>query len=354
MPHEASDFEPANRQGPSFQEVKDKFDQHAGRSSRQTQSPLPSASRQQTTFGTNSQAHESRPHEDALPLEIVCTNKDGVLVFCNDGTGSARNWLAPVCAKAPYMIPEVLAEYLGSTGEFIFGTFGDMRPSYPDDFAVKFRLPVKTSDEAEKVIFDLKTEFDGGGQRMENSELAALYTLLQIKAVLAKLKVLIIVTDESPYPTAELNDAKKLGIKAHGDVPTKRIFEELKSQGWIVFIIQKPYSDSSNFEDAYSREVSSNWEMYVGKENVIKLRDRDRVTDIVFGVLAWINRKLDYFYEDLLGRQVDETGRPEIEKLIPVYESLRQLHGKEIQDKYPCPGWSDGGLGHGVKSQSLM
>jgi|GEM_PF-2719079 len=297
---------------------------------------------------------QSESNKDALPPEIVSQTKDGLFVLSIDGTGSTLTWPAAIFAKMPYTMGEIQTEFLGSTSEVLLGVFGDLRPRSNDAYAVRFRRPVRTAQEAREMLLELKVQFNGGGQYSENSELVAEYVLLQVKAPQATRKVLTIFTDESPYSVAEHEDAKKLGIRAKGDMRTATIFDLLKKDGWDIYIILKPYGDNTTVTDSISRQVYASWEALVGADHIAQLKEKDRMNDVLFGILAQTSGKVDYFYTELLARQVDGAGKPEIEKLIPVYDALEQINGVEAQERHPCPGRPAKGLGRGKKSAPLM
>jgi len=342
---------------PSRTSLKEKvreFQSHTGSSSRQS-SPPPAASDNRRDRRDSTDIPRVDPTTYfRLPDVMVCDTTDSLHAFSNDGTGSARSWQADIAGKAWYFIPASKMDYYGPGSQFVFGTFGDPHEPGPDKYAVKFRNPVTDADAAFQVQMDLKTEYNGGGQLKESSELVMLYVWKQIKAENARHKVLVILTDEAPWPIAEKRFADPLGIRTDGDVYTSDIIKGLKKAGWEIFVILKPYGEETSFSSYYSSRIYEAWRQYLPANRIIRLRDSTRVTDINLAIAATVTGRVDYFYEDLLAKQHDPTGRLEIEKIVPVYEALRDVHGVEVQERHPYPGMKMSGLGEGQPSESLL
>lgn len=330
---ESGDYEPGIWSGHNFQRARSDYDQHAGRS--------------------YAKAQESGKNRASVLPAAITTNAPAIAIFWCDVSGSTNKAPNVFFAKVPYYDHEARTEYLGEGCETMFGAVGDISYPEPDKYPLQARPFVSGTAMAE-AIKELIIEGGGGGQSMESYQLAALYTQRCITAPNATTKVVIFFGDESPYPEATVDQAGQLGIELESNTPTSMIFAALKEDGYQIFFIQKAYGDE-RMSSSTSRRVYMNWVRLLSTDHVAQLEDTDRVIDVVFGILAQVTDKVDYFYQEIWGRQKDaKTGRPEVEKLVPVFKALRPIHGT-AQLRQDGPGLPlPGDLEHGPKSRPLI
>lgn len=257
---------------------------------------------------------------DVLPKNITTQSSAPLIVIC-DETGSMGNWPKVIFSKLPYLYNEARDEYLGPDVEISFGAFGDATcgESYP----VQAR-PFAAKDEVKKRLEELVIEGGGGGQMTESSELAALYYARNVEIPNALQKpILILITDEYCYTNVSVEMAKHAGVKLQGRISTDKIFEELKEK-YAVYLILKPYHNSSRDDDSMNREVREHWLKYVDLDHIATLGEPDRVVDVIFGILAKETGKIAYFKKELEDRQLKDDGGAE--KVEIAYKALRTIH----------------------------
>lgn len=313
--YEETTYEPAH----DFSQARQHFDQHAGRSYDEAKK----------TGKTNA---------DFLPKMIKSTARF-LLALIGDVTGSMGDAPGVYFAKQPYVLHEVKTEYMGEDTDMLFGAFGDANPPDPDEYSLQFRPPFKVTldmAQAKKEIMKLiTTEHGGGGQKMENAELAALYLLRNVSAPHAELKIGIIITDEAPYDYADKSLSDRIAyVKLDKDMPTAQIFDGLKADGWNIYVIQRPYSNSHlGFEnmDYVTAQVHRKWVDILGDDHVAYLPDIDRVVDVIFGILGDATDMYEYFMTEIADRQLkDKNGQ---NKIDAAFKALRSIHLKHMKTK---------------------
>jgi len=314
---EGSDYQESTySKAHDFHDAKKFYDSNAGRS----------YSEAKDTGKTNA---------DLLPKMIKSTRRF-LFALIGDVTGSMGDAPGVYFSKYPYLLHEISTEYMGEDTDLLFGAFGDGNPPNPDEYPLQFRPLFQVTlekDKAKKKILELiTTEGGGGGQTMENSELAALYLLRNVSAPKAEKKVCIIITDEEPYDYADKVLARRFAfVNLNQDMPTQDIFEELKKDGWDVYVIQRPYSNGcSEKMDYTTAKVHRKWVSLLGDDHVAYLPDINRVVDVSFGILGDATDKYDYFMQEIMDRQLKDTGGQK--KIDATYKALRAIHLKHLED----------------------
>lgn len=110
---------------------------------------------------------------------------------------------------------------------------------------------------------------------------------------------------------------------------TEAIFAELKAK-FAVYYIRKPYGSNPSGQsmDGTNRRMRDRWIQLLGEDHVAELADPGRVVDVIFGILAQEADRVDYFREEIEGRQTHE-------QVATVYESLRTIHRKKAAASAP-------------------
>lgn len=298
---ESADYDPGPWRGHDFKEAYDKYDSHVGRSYRDASS---------RTGGGTSSTH--------LPEASVSSDCSNPLMILCDVTGSMGEWPKVMFSKLPYLETEG-KEYLGEDLEICFGAIGD---ATCDSHPLQVR-PFSKGTALKDRMLELDIEGGGGGHLTESYELAALYAVHNVAIPRAIKPILILIGDEKPYPFIDREHANKWAHVTLQERPsTKKVFEQLKAK-FSVYMIRKPYGKSSaERDDGLSRtdeEIRSCWVDLLGLDRVVDLAEAGRVVDVIFGILAQEAGRVDYFREEIEGRQ-----KPE--QIATVYKSLASIH----------------------------
>ncbi len=297
-----------------FQDARRHFDQNAGRS----------YSEAKRTGKTNA---------DLLPkkLETLCKY---VLAIIGDVTGSMGDAPGVYFAKCPYVLHEVKTEYMGSDTDILFGALGDANEPDVDKYPLQFRQMLRVNaspEEAKKRLMELiTTEKGGGGQEMENYELAALYLARNVSSPNAVKRVCILIGDEAPYGVVKKDLACDVAlVDLKRDLKTEDVFEELKKD-WDIYFIQRPYSNGCGEKmDFTTAKINQKWVEFLGFDHVAYLPDIDRVVDVMFGILGDATDKYEYFIEEITDRQGKDNGGQK--KIEDTFKALGEIHKKHLK-----------------------
>lgn len=295
---ESGDFDPGPWAGHDFASAYSHYDAHVGRS-------------------YSDAVSVSKPKASVFEpfIRFSCTNP---LVIFVDVTGSMGEWPKVIFSKLPYLELEA-QEYLGKDLEIAFGAFGDA--CRPDRYPLQVRPCTKGTDLKTRME-ELIIEKGGGGTLEENSELAALYGVHKIEMPKAIKPVFILITDEKPYGYISKEMAADVaGVTLEGRTTAKAVFDQLKAK-FSVYLIRKPYGSSGgdgNSMSSEDREVRARWIELLGEDRVCDLPEAGRVVDVIFGLLARETGRIEYFREEIEGRQ-----KPD--QVATVYKSLASIH----------------------------
>jgi len=292
---EAGDFNPGPWKGYDFDSARKSYD--TGRSYRDPSSD---------------NGDPARTIEDLLPLTISTESTSPLVLMC-DNTGSMGEWPGIIINKFGYLEHEA-KEYMGQDTEICVGVFGDAYAG--DEYPVQAR-PFASGTELAERLLELIIEGGGGGQTMENSELAALYLARNVHMPKAIRPICIFISDESPYDFVDREQAKKY---AHVDLKkrlnTKEAFEELKKK-LAVYLIRKPYSLSDRNEMSdIDLKIYRKWVDLLGPEHVYDLPEPGRVVDVIFAILAEECGRMEDFKKEIEERQTPEQVQT-VYKAIP-------------------------------------
>ena len=200
--------------------------------------------------------------------------------------------------------------------QIAFGAIGDAaaRDTYP----VQMR-PFTSGLDLKTRMQELVVEKKGGGGLEESYELGALYCLHNVKMKKAVNPIVIFIGDEKPYGNISPEMALMAGVKLEKRVTTKEVFNQLKRK-FSVYLIRKPYHETgSNALSAEDKEVRSVWVDLLGSDHVCDLPEPGRVVDVIFGILARETGRIEYFREEIEGRQKKD-------QVKTVYRSLASIH----------------------------
>lgn len=299
---EAGDYDPGPWRGHNFKSLRDDYDVHVGRS-----------------YGDA--ASRGVDAQDMVPKKIKTESESPVVIVC-DVTASMEEWPTTIFSKLPYLDLEG-KEYLGETMEISFCAVGDQ-------FSDNYPLQVQefcTGTDMEGALKNLIIEKGGGGQTNESYDLPALYYANNVEMPNATKPILIFIGDEGIYDFVDKEGGEKW---AHTKIDkrkttVKKLFEALK-QKWSVYLVRKMY-DSRSSEDGLSstdQRIQSQWEELLGADHVSMLPEAGRVVDVIFGIFARETNRLEYFKDELVGRQRKD-------QVDVVMKSLKTIH--KLDDK---------------------
>jgi hypothetical protein len=292
---ESADYSPGDWKGHDFTAARKAYDVHVGRSY-----SVAKADNKRVT--------------DLIPVTMKTDSPAPLVILC-DVTGSMGDWPATIFSKLPYLDNEC-KEYLGPEMEVSFGAMGDIQDSYPLQVR-PFHKGLELKKQLEELIIE------GGGTGPEGAheayELAALYFAKNVEMPKAQHPILIFISDEHFHKSIEKSFAKLAHVDIEKKMDTKAIFEELREK-FAVYVIRKPYSG----QDA---AINKEWAEVLGDDHIAHLPSADRVVDVIFGILAKETNKIDYFKEEIEGRQ-------RLDQVDTVYKSLKTIHAlpAEVKD----------------------
>lgn len=309
---ESGDYNPGPWTGHDFREARKKYDVHVGRS--------------------YEDAVTSRKAGKELVVPFLKTDSESPVVIACDVTGSMGEWPSVIFSKLPYLDLEG-KEYLGKTMEISFCAVGDV---YSDKYPLQAR-PFSSGTEMKKRLEELVIEGKGGPGTNESYDLAALYYSRNVEMPHAIHPLFIFIGDEGFYDFIDNEKAKEwTGISLKERVQTKRIMEDLQKK-YSVYLIRKPYNETTgNVMSEIDRIIQKQWQDVFGIEHIAILPQPARVVDVIFGIMAKETSRIDYFREEIVGRQID-TEKPEdgILKVTQAYKSLHTIHGSAPRIKLP-------------------
>ncbi|MBT5023569.1 hypothetical protein HOK51_05550 [Candidatus Woesearchaeota archaeon] len=293
---ESGDYNPGPWSGHSFKSARQTYDRHVGRS--------------------YSQAVSSDRDKSSFLEKKVITQSTSPLVIACDVTGSMGDWPATMFSKLPYLELEG-KEYLGEDMEICFAAVGD---AYTDKYPLQVR-PFTSGTDLKKRLQQLIIEGNGGGQMKESYELPALYFANNCEMPNAINPVFIYIGDEGLYDFVNKAHAKDWAYtKVDGRKNSKTVIEELMSK-FSVYLIRKPYQNGwSDNIGAKDRQIYQQWSNILGEERISILPEAGRVVDTIFGILAQETNRIDYFHEELVGRQTPQQVETVMKSLYTIHK----------------------------------
>lgn len=298
---EGGDYEEVHwDSGHDFSEARDTYDRSAGRAYEKAQT-------------------EGIKMHDLLPesLEVAALRS---LVLAVDGTGSMGSEPGVVFSKAPYLEHELHTEYFGKDSTISVCVFGDAKNS--EEYPLQVR-PFSSGQALKDRLKELIIEGKGGRGICETSECAALYYARNVRMPKGARPMFVLITDEMPYDHVTRETAALVRVKLQQRISTKAIFDELKEK-YAVYLIVKPYGHDG--DKAITASVREEWLKYVDEEHTVLMTDPDRVVDIIFGLMAAETNRVEYFREEIEGRQ-----KPA--QINTVYKSLQTVHARFETDE---------------------
>ena len=284
---EAGDYEPGDWKGHDFASARQDYDRYAKRS--------------------YADAQNSKKDATKLVPQSMNTNSSAPLVIACDVTGSMGEWPATIFSKLPYLDLEG-KQYLGPDMEISFAAIGD---AYSDQYPLQVR-PFTSGTDLATHLKELVIEGNGGGQARESYDLPALYFSRQVEMPGAINKpIFIYIGDEGIYDFVDKDQAKKwANTTLEGRLSSRQVMEELKDK-FSVYIVRKNFgSGSGDSRNDADQAIQRQWETYLGADHVV---------DVIFGILAQETGRIDYFRDEIKGRQ-----RPD--QVTEALKSLKSIH----------------------------
>lgn len=321
---ESGDYSPGVWKGHDFTSARRTYDAHVGRS-------------------YDAAVSAGKGTKDLI-AENVRTDSTAPVIIVIDETGSMGDWPATIFSKLPYLENEG-KEYLGDDVEICFMAIGD---AYcPEKYPLQVRHFAKGVELKDR-LKELVIEGGGGAQMTESYELAALFAAEKVEIPNAIKPIMIFIGDEQCYDFIDRDQAKNLvGVNLTKSLSTQAVFHKLRDK-FSVYIIRKLYGSSTgNTLSEQDRIISAHWAKLVGDDHICNLPEAGRVVDVIFGIFARESGRIDYFKNELEGRQ-------EPEQVKTVYKSLATIHN--IVDKKSSDGKSvrRKSIGDGKEAESLV
>jgi len=323
---ESGDYDPGPWGGYDFKSARKSYDAHVGRS--------------------YSDAVRTGKDLDEMLEKKVSTKSTSPLVIACDVTGSMGDWPATMFSKLPYLENEG-KEYLGKDMEICFAAIGD---AYSDKYPLQVR-PFTKGKDLEKRMKELVIEGGGGGQTSESYDLAALYFANNADMPNAIKPILIFIGDEGLYEHVDKQQAKNIiGINFEERLSTKQLFEQLKTK-YSVYLVRKPYENTGrDGMSSTDQRIYKQWEELLGAENISILPEPGRVVDVIFGILAKETNRIDYFRDELTGRQKPD----QVKTVLKALETIHCIEGAPDRKKLKAGMSVTRNAGGGKPTKSLV
>jgi len=305
---ESGDYDPGVWTGYDFRSARATYDSYAGRS--------------------YDKAISKKVAKTDLIPERIDTKSTAPLVIACDVTGSMGEWPATIFSKLPYLDLEG-QEYLGEDMEISFAAVGDV---FSDTYPLQVR-PFGRGKELEARLKELIIEGNGGGQTCESYDVAAYYYSHNVDMPNAIKPIFIFIGDEGLY---DFLDKDKTSELCHIDkverIGVEKVIKELQNK-FAVYLVRKPYG--TNNVDATSPtdiKIQEQWAGLLGADHVCILPDASRVVDVIFGILARETGRIDYFEDEIKGRQKPEQVKEVMKSLLTIHKvgkdkSLKKIAG---------------------------
>jgi hypothetical protein len=309
---ESGDYDPGPWRGHDFSSARRDYDIHVGRS--------------------YEDAVSTGKDPKSLVPKTLCTKSESPLVIACDVTGSMGDWPATMFSKLPYLELEG-KEYLGPSMEISWAGIGD---AYCDNYPLQVR-PFASGTDLKKELKELVIEGGGGGQIMESYDLGALYYARNVEMHNAIKPMFIFIGDEAIYDFVDKDQAKKWAYATlESRLSGVNAIRELQKR-YSVYLVHKPYGSSGGSGDYRSSEtekVYRQWSDILGEDHVAYLPDPQRVVDVIFGIMAKETGRIDYFREELTGRQKPGQVEQVLKSLYSIHNlpdgSKKKLSGKSV------------------------
>lgn len=313
---ESGDYNPGPWKGYDFKDAKKAYDTHVGRS--------------------YSEAVEKKVDATKLVTPNLETKSRSPLVIACDVTGSMGESPAVIFSKLPYLDLEG-KEYLGEDMEVSFAAVGDC---YSDTYPLQVTEFVKGTD-MKKSLEKMVIEAGGGGSCQESYDLAALYYSKNVEMPNAVHPIFIFIGDEKFYDFVDKDSAKTYAHVDVGRLPIAKVIKELQSK-YSVYAIRQAYKKvGKNEMSDIDQEIHKQWADLLGEDHMAFLQKPDRVVDVIFGILAKETNRVDYFKEEIEGRQRPEQVEEAYDGLKTIHEVVKDLHptkkgtGKSVYNTDP-------------------
>lgn len=229
------------------------------------------------------------PKVDLSARKTVTSTAKNVLIVALDRTGSMGDWRKEIFQRLALLFKES-QKYLGESTEILFIGFGDL--GFNDTVEA---APFGAGPELDGYLIALGKDESGGGNRVESSEMAALFAAQNVDTRSAQNVFYFTVTDEGHYP--QINSAwasTHLGIDP-GPLTVEQMFQSLKVKANVFTILAQT--------GTLDTRTQQQWQKSIGTENVIELDDARRVVDVILGVVAKLVGQFNQFTGHLKARQ---------------------------------------------------
>lgn len=258
-------------------------------------------------------AGTASPHAGQVMREVMISDEHPnptAIAVVLDVTGSNIQAATVAHSKLPQLHGLLQRKGYAEDPQILFGAIGD---AFSDEVPLQMGQ-FESDNRMDEQLEAIYLEGNGGGQRHETYELAAYFlahhTYMEPFERYGKKGYVFFIGDEMPYQTVQRayngyyrgrgHTLESLtGDVLEGDIPTERVFEELKAKFEVFFLFQKQGSYQA-------QDILPTWRKLLGERAVV-LDDPAAVCEFIAGLLGMNEAGLteEEVTEDLLAIGAD-------------------------------------------------
>jgi hypothetical protein len=180
----------------------------------------------------------------------------------------------------------------------------------------------------ERPLNSIYKEGGGGGQGMETYELVAYYLVNHCEIPNAKTPICVFIGDEGFYPKVSREHVRKYtGDRIPEDLDSMEVMKKLEEK-FNTYILRLD-STAHYYNPSLEDRIQKQWEEALGKDNVKKITNAERVVDVLLYEIADITGKRGTYIERTGVQQADH-----VEELVQIlHPNLTESEIKELREK---------------------
>lgn len=233
------------------------------------------------------ESRDSKEHPNSVPVVVVLDETGSMCSVPRTVQQKLPNLMKLLVDKGYLEDPQILISAVGDASGHGEGGYGYLLEQAPLQVG-QFESDLRIDDD----ITALYLEGKGGGTGEESYDLMA-YVVARKTSTDAwekrkKKGYVFFIADEMTYPYVKRSQIEALiGDKLEGDIPTKKLFEEMKERYNVFFIL--PVNTSGGRSD----RVRRHWADLVGKDHVIALEDENGICELIGAQIGLVEGTVD-------------------------------------------------------------